>query len=148
MQSKIRFGDEFVENNNQEYAGERAAAVQEGVSGVTARCLPIRHVLLPRRFVSTEEFSSADKARNSCYTGFVKKRNITISVDANVARWARIKAAENDTSVSRMLADQLEQQMAQDSEYERAQARFLSKAGRRLRTQNRPYPQRDALHER
>ncbi|MCA1754168.1 MAG: hypothetical protein LC641_05600 [Spirochaeta sp.] len=78
----------------------------------------------------------------------MSKRNITISLDAEVARWARIKAAENDTSVSRMLADQLEQQMAQDTEYERAQTRFLSKPVRRLRTDNTPYPQRDALHER
>ncbi|TVQ28294.1 MAG: hypothetical protein EA383_00805 [Spirochaetaceae bacterium] len=78
----------------------------------------------------------------------MRKRNITISLDAEVARWARVKAAENDTSVSRMLADQLEQQMVQDTEYERAQARFLSKPLRRLRTENTPYPQRDSLHER
>lgn len=43
-----------------------------------------------------------------------------ISLDEKVARWARLKAAENDTSVSRLLADQLEQQMVRDSEYERA----------------------------
>ena len=78
----------------------------------------------------------------------MRKRNITISLDADVARWARIKAAENDTSVSRMLADQLERQMAKDTEYEQAQARFLSKGGRRLRQDITPYPQRDSLHER
>jgi len=78
----------------------------------------------------------------------VRKRNVTISLDAEVARWARIKAAENDTSVSRMLADQLERQMAKDTEYEQAQARFLNKAGRRLRKDSTAYPQRDTLHER
>lgn len=61
-----------------------------------------------------------DGARNSGYTEFVLRRNITISLDEKVARWARLKAAENDTSVSRLLADQLEQQMVRDSEYERA----------------------------
>ena len=75
----------------------------------------------------------------------MRKRNITITLDENLARWARIKAAENDTSVSRLLADQLEKQMARDSEYKRAQERFLSKPGQRLRSQNTPYPQRDTL---
>ena len=88
------------------------------------------------------------KARSSCYTYFVKKRNVTISLNADVARWARIKAAENDTSVSRMLAEQLEQQMARDTEYEQAQSRFLSKGGRRLRQDTSSYPKRDSLHER
>ncbi|TVR03166.1 MAG: hypothetical protein EA403_07380 [Spirochaetaceae bacterium] len=83
----------------------------------------------------------------------MKRRNITIALDENVldenvARWARIKAAENDTSVSRLLADQLAKQMAQDSEYDRAQERFLSRPGRPLRSQNTPYPTRDTLHER
>ena len=89
-----------------------------------------------------------DLARDSCNTGFVMKRNITISLDDNVARWARLKAAENDTSVSRLLAEQLEQQMARDSEYKRAQERFLSKPGRRLRSKGTPYPRRDTVHER
>lgn len=86
--------------------------------------------------------------RFSCYTEIVKRRNITIALDENLARWARIKAAENDTSVSRLLAEQLEKQMVRESEYERAQQRFLNKPGQRLRSQNTPYPQRDSLHER
>ena len=89
-----------------------------------------------------------DHTRIPCYTDSVRKRNITITLDENLARWARIKAAENDTSVSRLLADQLEKQMARDSEYERAKERFLSTSGKRLRSQNTPYPQRDTLHER
>lgn len=76
------------------------------------------------------------------------KRNITISVDEEVARWARIKAAEKDTSVSRLLAEQLERQMLQDREYEQAKERFLSRPARRLRSDDTPYPKREALHER
>ncbi len=78
----------------------------------------------------------------------MKKRNVTIALDEEVARWARVKAAEADISVSRLLAIQLEQQMARESGYEQARERFLSRPGQRLREPGSPYPPRDALHDR
>ncbi len=76
------------------------------------------------------------------------KRNITVSLDENVARWARVKAAEKDTSVSRLLAEELERQMREESDYEQAQERFLNQSGRRLRSENTLYPDRSTLYER
>ena len=40
-----------------------------------------------------------------------KLRNITITLEEEVARWARIEAATRDTSVSRLLADILKERM-------------------------------------
>jgi hypothetical protein len=46
----------------------------------------------------------------SCYTEFVLK-NMTITVSEEVARWARKKAAEENTSVSKLVGRMLERQM-------------------------------------
>ena len=55
----------------------------------------------------------------SCYTDFVLK-NITITVPEDVALWARRKAAEENTSVSRLVSRMLENQMRQTDDYWRA----------------------------
>ena len=41
-------------------------------------------------------------------------RNITITVDEDVARWARIEAAREDTSVSRLVGEMLRERMAEE----------------------------------
>ncbi len=56
------------------------------------------------------------------YTEFVLK-NITITVPVNVALWARKKAAEENTSVSRLVSRMLEDKMRQTDEYCRAYRR-------------------------
>lgn len=55
----------------------------------------------------------------SCYTEFVLK-NITITVPEEVARWARKKAAEENTSVSRLVGRMLEEQMRRSDGYWKA----------------------------
>lgn len=47
-------------------------------------------------------------------------RNITITVEDEVARWARKKAAEENTSVSRLVGHMLEREMRAGDEYWRA----------------------------
>ena len=47
-------------------------------------------------------------------------RNITITVSEEAARWARKKAAEENTSVSKLVGRMLENQMRQGDEYWRA----------------------------
>ena len=74
-------------------------------------------------------------------------RNITISLDEDVARWVRVRAAEQDTSVSRYLRDLLQKRMEEERGYERAMASFLSRQPRLLKTTG-AYPSREALHER
>lgn len=54
--------------------------------------------------------------RSSCYTEFVLK-NVTITVDADALRWARRKAAEENTSVSKLVGRMLEDKMRQTDEY-------------------------------
>ena len=47
-------------------------------------------------------------------------KNITITVSEEVARWARRKAAEEETSVSRLVGRMLEDQMRRNDDYWRA----------------------------
>ena len=47
-------------------------------------------------------------------------RNVTVTLDEEVARWARVWAAKHDTSVSRMLGDVLREKMEQEDAYWKA----------------------------
>ncbi len=42
-------------------------------------------------------------------------RNVTITLEQDVAQWARIEAARRDTSVSRLLGEFLKEKMASDA---------------------------------
>jgi hypothetical protein len=75
-------------------------------------------------------------------------KNVTISLEEDVARWARVWAAKHDTSVSRMVGNLLEAEMSKDQEYERAKERFLERPARALRSSDQTLPSRDSLHER
>jgi hypothetical protein len=75
-------------------------------------------------------------------------KNVTLSLDEDVARWARIRAAELDTSVSRLLSDQLREMMDRDVSYRSAMERYLSQPPRLLHEAGQPYPSRAALHDR
>jgi len=74
-------------------------------------------------------------------------RNITISLDEEVARWVRVWAAEHDTSVSRFVGDLLQTRMESEQGYKRAMKAFLARCPKALKTQG-PYPNREELHER
>ncbi|GEM_PF-235736 len=63
--------------------------------------------------------------RTSCYTDFVLK-NVTITVSQEVALWARRKAAEENTSVSKLVGRMLEEQMRRSDEYWKAYERVKS----------------------
>jgi hypothetical protein len=52
----------------------------------------------------------------SCYTEFVLK-NVTITVPEEVAHWARKKAAEENTSVSKLVGKMLEEEMRRTADY-------------------------------
>ncbi len=56
-----------------------------------------------------------------------KLRNITITLEEEVAHWARIEAARKDTSVSAYLAGVLKKQMNEEGEYELAKKRALKR---------------------
>lgn len=75
-------------------------------------------------------------------------RNVTITVDDEVLRWARIRAAEQDTSVSRLLGEFLREMMAREDAYRVAMQAYLGRPARMLNEPGAPYPSREELHDR
>jgi hypothetical protein len=73
-------------------------------------------------------------------------RNITITLEEEVARWARIEAAKEDVSVSRYLASILQQRMAAQDDYTKAMRRALARKPF-LKTDGR-YLSREEAHDR
>jgi len=63
------------------------------------------------------------RTRTSCYTDFMLK-NVTITVSEDAVRWARRKAADENTSVSKLVGRMLEDQMRRTDEYQRAFRRW------------------------
>jgi hypothetical protein len=78
----------------------------------------------------------------------VAKANITLSVDTELLREARILAAQEGTSVSRLLADRLEELIRRHKDYEAASRRALARLRKGFRLEWTPPRSRDALHER
>lgn len=75
-------------------------------------------------------------------------KNVTITLEEEVLRWAKIRAASHDTSVSRMLGEELRQKMLSEKQYERAKRHFLGKPPKPLKPSNTPYPGRESLYDR
>lgn len=73
-------------------------------------------------------------------------RNVTITLEEDVARWARVEAARQDTSVSRMLGEILRQRMMEADQYEKAMRGALS--GKPLFKTNARKMTREEMHER
>ncbi len=83
-----------------------------------------------------------------CYTEMVSRTNVTLSVDEDLLREARILAAQEGTSVSRLLADRLEELIRLHKSYDTAKRRALARLRKGYRLGWSPPPSRDALHER
>ena len=73
-------------------------------------------------------------------------RNITMTVEEDVARWARMEAARKELSVSRMLGGILRERMAEEDQYESAMRRALSR--KPFITSDGPYLSREQAHDR
>ena len=73
-------------------------------------------------------------------------RNITITLEESIARWARIEAARRDTSISRLLAGILKERMLQEDAYQGAMRRALARKPF-LKTHGR-YLSREEVHDR
>ncbi len=73
-------------------------------------------------------------------------RNITVTLEEEVARWARLEAARQDTSISRLLGGILKDRMVEEDSYERAIRRALARKPF-LKTDGR-YLSREEVHER
>lgn len=77
-----------------------------------------------------------------------KLKNVTITLDEETARWARMEAARRDTSVSRLLGEMLREHMDRDDAYEIARAGYFSQDPGFHRRPGQTLPTRDELHER
>jgi hypothetical protein len=75
-------------------------------------------------------------------------KNVTITLTEEVARWVRIKAAENNTSVSRLVGDMLQVKMQVEESYGLAMEQYLATSPRILKTEGSRYCQRQELNER
>jgi len=76
----------------------------------------------------------------------MKLRNVTVTLEEDVARWARLEAARKDTSVSRLLGQMLKQRMVEGDDYQRAMRRALARKPF-LKTNGR-YLSREEIHDR
>ena len=78
---------------------------------------------------------------------FVMK-NVTITLDEEVARWARIIAAEQNTSVSRLVGKLLREKMIAEQNYQIAMLQYLSRTPNVLKAPGEKLPAREELYDR
>jgi hypothetical protein len=81
---------------------------------------------------------------NACHM----KTNITLKLDTDLLREARVLAAEEDTSISAMLAAKLEQIVRDRQTYHRARKRALARLREGMELHWSPPRSRDEIHER
>lgn len=75
-------------------------------------------------------------------------QNLTIRISSETVRKARILAARRSTSISRLLAEQLDALVAGEEAYERARRSALALLDEGFPLGGRITASRDALHER
>lgn len=75
-------------------------------------------------------------------------KNITITLDEKTAAWARVYAAQQGKSVSRVLGEMLQERMREAREYDEAMQRYLAKKPFKFRWISGGRPTREELHDR
>ncbi len=76
------------------------------------------------------------------------KRNLTIQVDDEVVRRARLLAARRSTSISGLVAQQLEQLVLADAAYQSARREAVEAMTRGYPLGGGALPTRDQVHDR
>ena len=76
------------------------------------------------------------------------KINITLKIDADLLREARVLAAEEGTSISALLAARLEQVVSERKGYHQARRRAVARLRKGFDLRWTPARSRDELHER
>jgi hypothetical protein len=77
-----------------------------------------------------------------------RMKNVTVTLSEKAAAWARVEAAKQNMSVSRLIGELLEQRMVERREYENAMRRFLAKKPRKLKEPGEHFPTRAELYDR
>ena len=81
-------------------------------------------------------------------TAATASQNITIRLDRRTVRRAKVLAAKQNTSISRLIARQIETLVGEDEAYEQAKRRALALLDRGLHLGGRIEASRDEWHER
>jgi hypothetical protein len=76
------------------------------------------------------------------------KQNITVRLDRQTLRKAKVLAARRNTSISRLLADQIETLVGYDDAYEQSLRRALTLLERGFHLGGHIHASRDEWHER
>lgn len=77
-----------------------------------------------------------------------EKRNLTIQLDADILRKARVLAAQRSVSVSRLVAQELERLVADEDRYQAACRQALADLDAGFHLGGGRLPSRDELHDR
>ena len=75
-------------------------------------------------------------------------KNITITLNEEVARWARICAAKRETSLSRLVGELLREKMLEEEIYVASMQHYLTQLPCPLKKSGDRYPNRKELHDR
>jgi hypothetical protein len=76
-------------------------------------------------------------------------KNVTITLEEDVARWARIRAAELDTSVSKLVGEMLKEKMRGDRKTQQQAIKdFLNRPGYALNFPGGRLPKREEIYDR
>jgi len=86
-----------------------------------------------------------------CYTlpvSAIKKQNVTVSLSTDIVRKARVLAAQRSTSISGLLAEQIEKLVGEEDDYENAKRRALALLDTGFHMGGKITASRESLHDR
>lgn len=76
------------------------------------------------------------------------KRNLTVQLDEEVIRKAKVLAAERSTSIGALVADQIERLVGDAEAYREAMRRAIARMEEGFALGGPPYPKREELYDR
>jgi len=76
------------------------------------------------------------------------KRNLTVQLDEETVAKARVLAARRSTSISKLVALEIDKLVGEDDTYQRARAVALTHLSRGFHLGGGALPDRDVLHDR
>ncbi len=83
-----------------------------------------------------------------CYPGQRVKTNVTLKIDSELLREARVLAALEGSSISALLSERLTQAVRERKQYDQARRRALARLRAGYELNWTPPRSRDELHER
>jgi plasmid stability protein len=75
-------------------------------------------------------------------------KNVTVTLDEETFAKARVRAAERNMSLSRLMSDVLRRELQHESEYEAAYRAWRARKPFPLKGVPQPYPKREVLYDR